>query len=109
MRPRPVDAESWNFDSDEDLDLDEETDPHLNAITRTGDGSLFIVAERGAAYRSLDRGATWERIQLPYEGSMFGVIGYEGQHVLAFGMRGNAFEAPTWARNLASRSTPARN
>jgi photosystem II stability/assembly factor-like uncharacterized protein len=84
--------ESWTF-SDADLELEEETDPHLNGIARTGDGSLFIVAERGAAYRSRDDGATWERIQLPYEGSMFGVLGYEGQHVLAFGMRGNAFES----------------
>jgi photosystem II stability/assembly factor-like uncharacterized protein len=84
--------EDWSF-SDEDLQLEEETDPHLNAIARTGDGSLFIVAERGAGYRSRDNGATWERQQLPYKGSMFGVIGYEQQHLLAFGMRGNAFES----------------
>lgn len=90
--PAEGEDESWTF-SDADLELEEETDPHLNAIARTADGSLFIVAERGAGYRSRDNGATWERIQLPYEGSMFGVIGYEGQHVLAFGMRGNAFES----------------
>jgi photosystem II stability/assembly factor-like uncharacterized protein len=84
--------EDWSF-SDADLELDEETDPHLNAITRTGDGALFIVAERGAAFRSTDDGATWERLQLPYEGSMFGVLGYPGQRVIAFGMRGNAFES----------------
>jgi photosystem II stability/assembly factor-like uncharacterized protein len=92
--------ESWTFD-DADLELEEESDPHLNAIARTGDGSLFIVAERGAGFRSRDGGATWERLQLPYEGSMFGVIGYEGQRVLAFGMRGNAFESTdlgtTWS------------
>jgi photosystem II stability/assembly factor-like uncharacterized protein len=87
-----VDADDWNFD-EADLELDEEADPHLNAITQTGDGSLFIVAERGSTFRSRDRGETWERRQLPYEGSMFGVIGYEGQRVLAFGMRGNAFQS----------------
>lgn len=90
----------WVFD-DEDLDLGEETDPHLNAIARTGDGSLFVVAERGAAFRSSDGGASWERITLPYEGSMFGVLGFEGQHVLAFGMRGTVLESydlgTTWA------------
>jgi len=83
--------ENWTFD-ESDLALDEETDPHLNGITRTGDGSLFVVAERGAAFRSRDDGASWERIQLPYEGSMFGVIGYEGGHVLAYGLRGNVYE-----------------
>jgi photosystem II stability/assembly factor-like uncharacterized protein len=96
-----ADDESWTFNQS-DLELEEETDPHLNAIARTGDGSIFIVAERGAAFRSRDEGRTWERLQLPYEGSMFGVIGYEGQRVLAFGMRGNAFESSdlgaTWTR-----------
>ncbi len=85
-------GDDWNFDASE-LELDEETDPHLNAIARTGDGSLFIVAERGAAFRSTDGGESWERLQLPYEGSMFGVLGYAGRHVLAYGMRGRVFES----------------
>ena len=87
-----ADSEDWTF-SEEDLELDAETDPHLNAIVRTGDGSLFIPGERGAAFRSVDGGASWERIQLPYEGSMFGAIGYAGRRVLVFGLRGNAFES----------------
>lgn len=85
-------SEDWTF-SEEDLELDAETDPHLNGIVRTGDGSLFVPGERGAAFRSLDGGATWERIQLPYEGSMFGAIGYPERRVLVFGLRGNAFES----------------
>lgn len=84
--------EGWLF-SEEDLELGEEEDPHLNAIVRTGDGSLFIAAERGAAFRSTDGGETWERISLPYEGSMFGAIGYEGRRVLVFGLRGHVFES----------------
>jgi photosystem II stability/assembly factor-like uncharacterized protein len=86
------DEDNWTF-SDEDLELEDETDPHLNAIARTGSGALIVVGERGAAFRSRDGGLTWERLQLPYQGSMFGVIGYEGERVLAFGMRGNAFES----------------
>lgn len=95
------DSSSWAF-SDDDLMLDEEDDPHLNAIVRTGDGSLFIAAERGAAFRSNDGGDSWERISMPYDGSMFGAIGYEERRVLAFGLRGNAFESldlgDTWRR-----------
>lgn len=90
--PSDEDDESWTFDAEE-LELEAETEPHLNGIARTGDGSLFIVAERGAAFRSTDGGYRWERIQLPYEGSMFGVIAFEGRHVLAFGLRGNVFES----------------
>ncbi|MGD9584621.1 MAG: WD40/YVTN/BNR-like repeat-containing protein [Lysobacterales bacterium] len=87
-----VNDDTGTLDQD-DLALDEETDPHFNAIARTGDGSFFIVAERGSAFRSTDQGHRWQRIQLPYQGSMFGVIGYEGRHVLCFGLRGNVYES----------------
>jgi photosystem II stability/assembly factor-like uncharacterized protein len=82
----------WNF-SQEELKVGEETDPHLNAIAKTGDGSLIIVGERGAGFRSTDHGINWSKIKMPYEGSMFGVIGYEDRHVLAFGLRGHALES----------------
>jgi photosystem II stability/assembly factor-like uncharacterized protein len=85
------DDESWVM-SEDDVAIEEESDPHLNAMARTGDGSLFIVAERGAAFRSTDGGNTWERLSLPYDGSMFGVIGFEGRHLLAFGLRGTVLE-----------------
>jgi photosystem II stability/assembly factor-like uncharacterized protein len=77
----------------EELKVGEEPTPHLNAIARTGSGALFIVAERGSAFRSRDDGATWQRLQLPYDGSMFGVLGFAGDHVLAFGLRGHAYES----------------
>ncbi len=77
----------------EQLKVGQEPTPHLNAIARTGSGALFIVAERGSAFRSRDNGATWKRLQLPYDGSMFGVLGFEGDHVLAFGLRGHAYES----------------
>ncbi len=99
-----LEDESWNFDAS-DLDLDEETDPHLNAIARTGNGNLFIVAERGAAFRSTDGGSYWERIQLPYEGSMFGVIGSGGDHILCFGLRGNVYESSDLGSTWSKRDT----
>ncbi|MFZ2237337.1 MAG: YCF48-related protein [Dokdonella sp.] len=86
----PVDR--YAFSQDE-LALGAETDPHLNGIARTGSGAFFVVAERGSAYRSRDDGASWQRLKLPYDGSMFGVIGYEGEHVLVYGLRGNVFES----------------
>lgn len=82
----------WTFKQSQ-LKIGQEPTPHLNAIARTGSGALFIVGERGAAFRSHDNGKTWKRLQLPYDGSMFGVIGYEADHVLAFGLRGHAFES----------------
>lgn len=77
----------------EELTVGQEATPHFNAIARTGSGGLLIVGERGSAFRSRDNGATWQRQQLPYDGSMFGAIGYGGDHVLAFGLRGHVFES----------------
>jgi photosystem II stability/assembly factor-like uncharacterized protein len=88
----PADSSNQIFTASQ-LKIGQEATPHLNAITRTGSGALFIVGERGAAFRSRDSGTTWQRLQLPYDGSMFGVIGYAGDHVLAFGLRGHAFES----------------
>lgn len=85
------DEDNWTL-SDADLAMGDVSDPHFNAIARTGSGALLIVGERGSAFRSRDGGDTWERTELPYGGSMFGLIGYEGEHALAFGMRGNVFE-----------------
>ncbi len=85
------DNESWNFSADE-LDLEAESDPHLNAITRTGSGALLVASERGTAFRSRDQGATWQRLKLPYQGSMFGALGFDNDHALLFGLRGNVLE-----------------
>ncbi|HEX5756636.1 MAG TPA: YCF48-related protein, partial [Arenimonas sp.] len=82
----------WTFD-DADLDLEDEADPHLNAIAQAGDGALVIAGERGAILRSRDGGHSWERLSLPYEGSMFGVLAWEGGHILVFGLRGNVLES----------------
>ena len=51
--------DSDTFSADE-LKIGQESDPHLNAIARTGSGAFVIVGERGAVFRSRDGGATWE-------------------------------------------------
>lgn len=86
------DMQSSVFSADE-LKIGQESDPHLNAIARTGSGDFVIVGERGAIFRSTDGGKVWQRSQLPYDGSMFGIVGFDGQHVMAFGLRGHVFES----------------
>ena len=100
--PAPAtDGDDWTFDED-DLLLDAETDPHLNAIARTGSGALVIAGERGTFLRSRDGGETWESRRLPYEGSMFGVLAWEDDHILVHGLRGNVYESTdlgdSWTR-----------
>lgn len=68
--------------------VDEELDYHLNDITQGPEGQLYIAAEAGYFFRSMDQGDTWEAIELPYMGSMFGVETV-GNNVVLFGLRGN--------------------
>jgi photosystem II stability/assembly factor-like uncharacterized protein len=71
--------------------VEDEDPPHLNALFAGPEGSLFIAAEFAWVYRSLDAGASWERFQVPYDGSLWGGMWLEGSTVLVFGMRGHAF------------------
>ncbi|MDE1165688.1 MAG: YCF48-related protein [Pseudomonas sp.] len=67
---------------------------HFNAIGAVKDAGLFIVGEQGSLFRSADWGQTWERVQGPYEGSLFGVIGTaQARTLLVYGLRGNLFRS----------------
>jgi photosystem II stability/assembly factor-like uncharacterized protein len=99
--PAADEGDDWTFD-ESDLALDAESDPHLNAMARAGSGALVIAGERGTFLRSRDNGETWESKRLPYEGSMFGVLAWDGDHILVFGLRGNVYESQdlgdSWTR-----------
>ena len=69
------------------------TQPHLNAIARGGDGSLYLAAEAGHLYRSPDGGQSWDELPSPYEGSFFGLLPLEGSHLLVFGLRGHLYRS----------------
>src|SRR5471032_3677773 len=66
--------------------LDNEDQFHLNAIASIKDAGLFIVGEQGSMFRSSDDGQTWEKLEGPYQGSLFGVISTAQPHtLLAYG------------------------
>lgn len=75
---------------------------HFNAIGAVKDAGLFIVGEQGSLFRSRDWGQSWEKVQGPYEGSLFGLLATgEPQTLLVYGLRGNLFRSTdfgdTWA------------
>ncbi|WP_409567313.1 WD40/YVTN/BNR-like repeat-containing protein [Pseudomonas sp.] len=83
--------------------LDNPDQLHLNAITAIKGRGLFIVGEQGSLYRSSDDGQQWSRLEGPYEGSLFGVLGTATTGtVLAYGLRGNLLRSTdfgdTWQR-----------
>ncbi|MDI2595442.1 YCF48-related protein [Pseudomonas sp. 681] len=74
--------------------LDNADQFHLNAIGAVKDAGLFIVGEQGSMFRSADWGQTWEKLQGPYEGSLFGVIGTgQPNTLLAYGLRANLYRS----------------
>lgn len=84
-------GKNWEDVSDR---LDNEDQFHLNAIAAVKDAGLFIVGESGSMFRSADWGQTWEKLEGPYEGSLFGVIGTaQPQTLLAYGLRGNLYRS----------------
>jgi photosystem II stability/assembly factor-like uncharacterized protein len=106
--PEIVASESGVFTA-EDLALGEEENPHFNAIARTGSGALVVVGERGTFLRSRDGGATWQKRPFPYAGSLFGVLAWDADHILAYGLRGNVYESldlgETWTKVDSGVST----
>ncbi|QBF27759.1 hypothetical protein EXN22_19455 [Pseudomonas tructae] len=84
-------GQSWN---DVGERLDNEDQLHLNGIAMVKDAGLFIVGEQGSMFRSSDDGQTWEKLEGPYEGSLFGVTGTaQPRTLLAYGLRGNLYRS----------------
>ncbi|MGH8382034.1 WD40/YVTN/BNR-like repeat-containing protein [Pseudomonas sp.] len=74
--------------------LDNEDQFHLNGIAAVKDAGLFIVGEQGSMFRSSDDGQTWQKLEGPYQGSLFGVIGTaQPRTLLAYGLRGNLYRS----------------
>ncbi|WXL24411.1 YCF48-related protein [Ectopseudomonas mendocina] len=83
--------------------MDNEDAYHLNAITEVSGQGLIVVGEQGVIFRSPDYGQTWETLESPYEGSLFGVLDAgEPGAVLVYGLRGHLFRSAdfgsTWQR-----------
>ncbi|MCQ4272214.1 YCF48-related protein [Pseudomonas kuykendallii] len=93
-------GKTWNDVSDR---IDNEDGFHLNAITAVKDAGLFVVGESGSMFRSPDWGQTWEKLEGPYEGSLFGALGTaEPNSLVVYGLRGHLFRSAdfgdTWER-----------
>lgn len=77
---------------------------HYNAIAG-GPGKLLVIAgEGGYIYRSLDDGASWQRIETGYGGQLYGVI-FSGRSLLAYGFGGHVFRSEDGGASW--RETPA--
>jgi photosystem II stability/assembly factor-like uncharacterized protein len=68
-------------------------DYHLNRLTRGPSGTLYIAGEHGTLLRSVNHGATWERIDSPYDGSFYGILPLDSEILVAHGLRGRIYRS----------------
>jgi photosystem II stability/assembly factor-like uncharacterized protein len=76
---------------------------HLNAMFAGPDAdTIFVAAEAGAVYRSLDTGKTWEKVLTGYAGSFWGGLTAKDGSTYVTGMRGNIWrttdKGATWTK-----------
>lgn len=77
----------------EESAVDEDNEFHLNGMIRFADGRRMIAGEAGYSYRSFDDGETWELLDLPYPGSMWGALRTATGCAVFYGLRGHAMES----------------
>ncbi len=68
-----------------------DADPHLNAVFAAPGGDLWIAAEGGHVYRSVDDAASWTAVDPSYTGSFWSGLALPDGRVVVFGLRGHAF------------------
>jgi photosystem II stability/assembly factor-like uncharacterized protein len=65
---------------------------HLNKIAKLANGNLLIVGEQGTMGLSTDGGETWQKLESPYDGSLFGAQQHGPNGAIVYGLRGNVFK-----------------
>lgn len=80
---------------------------HLNRMSIAPDGRLFIAVEAGELLLSVDDGESWEEMDSPYEGSLFGVLPLGARTLLTYGLRGNVFRSSDSGDSWSTVATPA--
>ncbi|HHY08636.1 MAG TPA: hypothetical protein GX530_09000 [Corynebacteriales bacterium] len=85
--------------------LDNEDGYHLNAISAVSDAGIFIVGEMGVMFRSTDWGESWETLESPYQGSLFGIVaGQQPDSLLVYGLRGHIFRSNDFGESWSAVS-----
>lgn len=63
---------------------------HLYGIEVKGD-TVFIAGEMGTIIRSRNKGATYEKLNSPYDGSFFGLCMLSSENIIVYGLKGHAY------------------
>ncbi|TRW49834.1 hypothetical protein FM042_02980 [Aliidiomarina halalkaliphila] len=81
-------GDTWSINTDA---IDNPVGYHPNKLVLAADGTLVLVGEAGLLARSDDQGETFEMLDSPYHGSLFGALYDQQNQLWVYGLRGNVF------------------
>lgn len=78
---------------------------HLNHIAPTGTDLLYVAGEAGTLLTSANAAKGWRKIDVPYDGSLYGTLPLDGAGLLVYGLRGRVFTSDDGGVNWVARDT----
>jgi len=81
---------------------------HLNTIVSAGGDRRLMAGEFGGVYLSNDGGASWEKLDSPYEGSFFDALALGPDTFLVYGLQGNIFRTQDAGLNWTQVGMPEK-
>ena len=79
---------------------------HVNQIAPTAGDTVYLAGETGTLLFSADARRPWQKLAVPYEGSLFGVLPLGGKVLLTYGLRGHVFVSEDAGATWTSREIP---
>ncbi len=79
---------------------------HINSITPTHTDAVYLAGESGMLLTAGDARSGWRRLNLPYEGSLFGVLLLDDHSLLTYGLRGHVFASMDAGETWTEREIP---
>ncbi len=87
-------GDSWNSIHQSDLEDYEIGFPHFYSLTyQKTTKTLYMAGELGFLAKSEDLGATWQKLDSPYDGSFFNIASLPSGDLLVMGLRGHLFKS----------------
>ncbi|MEG1038930.1 MAG: YCF48-related protein [Pseudomonas sp.] len=85
--------------------IDSDFDRHISQVIALANGDWLMVGESGTLARSSDMGESWQAMESPYAGSLFGALQLKDGGLLIYGMRGNLWYSGDAGNTWSQRQT----
>jgi photosystem II stability/assembly factor-like uncharacterized protein len=83
-----------------------EEEVHYNRLTANPGGYLYLAGESGLLLVSRDRGNTWVKSDVPYDGSLFGALPLDTGRVILHGLRGHILRSDDHGGTWTEETNP---